>query len=327
MFVPADTVRLSHADLLVFASPEPRCTYAATSLGANVRRLWIVDFQEYAVSHSRLSETDLHVRDEYAKNFEHLRRIGERLPGGVATLPAVLNYLQPFAELATRHTIGTDGVALVVDISTAPPGHLFALLAFARQLQISHGTRVLVAYVQVESHSPSEDAFSYGMQDVAVVPGFEGKIRIARDVLLLVLGFEGNRAYSLYRRLAPARTELIVGDSYDDQRDFYIATSRRNNHSLLHIHGNKATLMSSRDVDLFAQQVGAKLDELAQDREQNIYFSCLGTKAQVLGAYLALRSRPHVQVLDALPTRRRFGSGRPVSLLLDDFGVDRLATT
>lgn len=325
MLVPMESVDFDTAELVAFASPEPRCTYAAAALAARVTRMWVVDFVDYSFKHPRLSAIDLRVREEYEKNLADLRRIGASVAGGATFLHAGLNHLQLFEDVVDGHDFGAAPSALVIDISTAPRGHLFAVLAFARSLQLAHHRRVCVAYTQVESHEENEDAFSYGMQDVAVVPGFDGTIRIARDVLVVVLGFEGNRAYSLYRRLAPARTELIIGDSRDEQRDFYIATAKRNNHSLLHIHGNRASLMSSRDPDEFSRELGLKLDQLKGDGEYNLYFSCLGTKAQVLGAFLALQSRPDVQVLDALPTRRRFGSGRPVSLLLQDFGVEGLA--
>jgi hypothetical protein len=85
--------------------------------------------------------------------------------------------------------------------------------------------------------------------------------------------------------------------------------------------------MPSRDPEAFSRSLLDRLNVIDPGDEFNVYFSCLGTKAQVVGAFLALRYHPRVQVLDALPTRRRFGSGAPSRLVIDDFATDGLTSS
>jgi hypothetical protein len=323
MFAEYQSRSLPGADLIVFASPEARCTYAIERLD-QVKRVWLIDFRDYSGHSATLSPPDVLARAMYEENRQRIMELSAARGIEVVPCPAVLNFLQPFSELIPDNALDA---AVILDISTAPRGHLFAALRFLSDMQEARGTRAFLGYTEVGSHSEEEDAFSYGMQDVAVVPGFEGTMRIRRDLLMLVLGFEGNRAYSLYRRLAPARTNLVLGDSGDSMREFYLDRARRNNHALLHIHGNEALVMPSRDPEAFCRALRERLRELDMNDEFNLYFSCLGTKAQVVGAFLALRFHPRVQVLDALPTRRRFGSGQPTRLVIDDFGTDRLRSS
>ena len=124
----------------------------------------------------------------------------------------------------------------------------------------------------------------------------------------------------------PNKTVLILGDSGDDERSFYLEQARANNHGLLHIHGNREYIMPSRDPIDFARTLRKFIDEEVKPLEDryNIYFSCLGTKAQTVGAFLTLQSYPSIQVLDSLPSRRRIASSGKRKTLFADLGPSGL---
>ncbi len=316
-------IELENYELLVFASPEPRCLHGLKTIPTigTLQRAWIIEFSDYNQNQpADSSQIDIEVFKKYHQNLATLHEVIGSYTPNIVPLTYRLNLLEPFDD-----QLGSPSPfnhPLVVDISCAPRGHLLALLNYLARCQSTTHQRIVMMYSIVQRQAEEEESYSFGMQDVAVVPGFNGRIRLKHDLLIIVLGFEGNRAFSLYRRLDPNKTYLILGDSSGPDRDFYIERAKKNNHSLLHSHGNKSRFMSSRDPRLFAFEFGKFLREEIQplvDR-YNVYFSCLGTKTQTVGAFLAIQSHPYIQVVDALPTKRRIASEGEKETLFADFG-------
>jgi hypothetical protein len=323
MFFAETAPHLGDYDIVLFASPEQRCLYGLNSTGSlgTPKRVWLVTFGDY----SKLQPVDIDCVDQaaiqqYWRNYESIRRWADTRSVEVKAVPRYLNALRSFDD-----EFGPDNALLrplAVDISCAPRGHLLALLEFLHRRHIRRNQRLVLMYSLASHQSTSEEDFSYGIQDIAVVPALGGTIRLRQDLLILILGFEGNRAYSLYRRLAPNRTMLILGDSGDEEREFYLEQAQRNNHGLIHIHGNTVHTMPSREPIAFARRLKALLDEEVEPIKTrfNVYLSCLGTKAQTVGCFLALLGYPYIQVLDTLPTRRRMASEGHRCTLFGDLG-------
>jgi hypothetical protein len=287
--------------------------------------VWVSEFSDY----DREQPTDLSHADslaitKYKENRNAIKGWMQDNAPRVEMVQCCLDLPAPFETLLGAPT--PFRAPLVVDISCAPRGRLLALLRYLAKCQEHSGQRVSLMYSLVKRQAPSEEAFSYGMQDVRVVPGFAGQVRLKKDLLIIVLGFEGNRAFSLHRRLMPNKTILILGDSGDSERDFFLRQARANNHALLNTHGKEIHVMASRDPIRFAQE----FEEVLKTRIEpvidkfNIYVCCLGTKLQAVGAYLALRKYPYVQVVDALPSRRRIASEGERQTLFMDLGVRAL---
>jgi hypothetical protein len=324
MFTDGSALKLDKYELLLFGSPEPRCLHGLGSIPqlGQLERAWIVTFVDYDEDQPKdLCRDDISAINQYHDHIAKLEKHLSESTSRVTKIPIRLNLLQPFDD-----PLGSPNpfeCPLVVDISCAPRGHLLALLNYLARCQTADSQRISVMYSLVSRQSISEDAYSYGMQDVAVVPGFYGQIRLKHDLLILVLGFEGNRAFSLYKRLAPNKTFLIIGETDDEDRLFYKERANLNNHGLIHIYGNELRQMSSRDPYRFAEQLSkllqSEIEPLA--KRFNIYFSCLGTKLQTLGAFLAVQSHPYIQVVDSLPTRRRIASEGARQTLFADFGT------
>jgi hypothetical protein len=306
MFFDPKSLDFDSFEFLTFASPERRCLYSLNPVGliGRMERAWIGTFEDYSKSRAAaLDEHDAKAIDQYHDNLRTIEQHIGTLTRQIEKLKFKLNLLEPFDE-----SLGAPNpfrAPLVVDISCAPRGHLLAMLNYLARCQLADFQQVALAYSLVTDQAASEDAYSYGMQDVAVVPGFYGQMRLKHDLLILALGFEGNRAFSLYRRLAPNKTYLIVGDTQDEERPFYLQRSRINNHALITIYGNTVVQMPSRDPFEFARHFRQFLIREIEpiSKSFNVYFSCLGTKLQALGAFLALQSHPYVQVELSAPRR------------------------
>ena len=321
-------IELENYELIVFASPEPRCLYGLKTLPliGNLRRAWIVEFTDYNQKQPPdSSQIDRDTFQQYHRNLSKLVEVISALTSNIEHLSYRLNLLEPFDYQLGRPT--PFEYPVILNISCAPRGHLLALLHYLARCQTAHVQRIVMMYSLVQTQFEDEESFSFGMQDVAVVPGFNGQVRLKHDLLIMVLGFEGNRAFSLYRRIDPNKAFLILGDSAGEDREFYLKRAKKNNHGLLNSHGNKSLVMPSRDPVLFARRFNEFLETEIRPlaNRYNIYFSCLGTKTQTVGSFLTLQAHPYIQVVDALPTNRRISSEGERKTVFADFDTASLA--
>ncbi len=318
---------LDEYELLAFASPEIRCLQGSRflqSLGI-LKRAWLFEFADYDdTPPTDVLDADRRAVQQYCSNRDELHSILRKRGTSVERSITYLDLLAPYETY-----FGSSNpfrCPVVVDISCAPRARLLALLHYLSKCQRLWSQKIILLYSMVRGHAVEEEAFSYGIQDIAVVPGFHGQVRLRQDLLVMVLGFEGNRAFAVYRRLVPHKAYLILGDSQDDARDFYIQRARKNNFGLLRIHGTRNYLMASRDPLAFADSLNKFMQEVIQplSNRYNVYFSCLGTKPQTIGAFLALRSYSYVQLLESVPSRRRIGTEGSDKTLFTDFGQSGL---
>jgi hypothetical protein len=311
------------ATLIMFLSPELRCLEGIKQILAQDTVGHIVAFHFLDYEQSQPPDNppvDREAVRAYHMNRATLARLASENDIRIDELRTSLYYLRAFQNALEKLKPLSSAI---LDISCAPRGHLLTLLRELAKFQRTRECHVRLLYAIAARMATSEDAYSSGVQDIVVVPGLNGKMRSRQDMLVLIAGFEGNRALSVYRRLMPQRTIILLGDSEDSDRDCFLQQAHRNNHSLLHIHGNRHATLPSRDPFGCA----ATLDRLLLDIETterdrfNVYLSCLGTKAQTVGAFLALLKHPHVQVLHSLPTRRRLPSQGPCRLVWWDLGT------
>jgi hypothetical protein len=318
---------LNDYEILAFASPEIRCVQGPRFLqsAGNLKRAWLFEFSDYDEPHPLdVSDADRSASKQYRSNRDELhgilRKSGAEVERSITHLDLLESYRSYFGPSNPfRHP-------LVVDISCAPRARLLALLKYLSDCQRLWNQKIILLYSMVRSHAVEEEAFSYGIQDIAVVPGFHGRVRLRQDLLVAVLGFEGNRAFAVYRRLIPHKAYLILGDSQDDARTFYIERAIKNNQGLLRIHGNRTCVMASRDPLAFADSLDRFLQNDIHPLSDrfNVYFSCLGTKPQTIGSFLALRLYPYIQLLESVPSRRRIAAEGSDKILFADLGESAL---
>jgi hypothetical protein len=318
---------LNDYELLAFASPEIRCMYGPRFLQSvgNLKRSWLFEFADYDDPYPLdVSDADRSAAKQYRSNRDELHTIfreqGAEVERSITYLDVLESYQSYFGSSNHfRH-------ALVVDISCAPRARLLALLSYLSECQRRWNQKVILVYSTVRRHSIDEEAFSYGIQDIAVVPGFHGRVRLRQDLLVAVLGFEGNRAFAVYRRLMPHKAYLILGDSQDESRTFYMEQALKNNQGLLRIHGNKTCVMASRNPLTFAESLNTFLQNEIHPLSDrfNVYFSCLGTKPQTIGSFLTLRQYPYIQLLESVPSRRRIATEGAEKVLFANLGESGL---
>jgi len=273
------------------ASFEDRTTAVANKLST-----------EYLVTNSFVCKYDEKnkgpLRDQ---NFERLRNLLLRHSNNV--LPIICDHHDPldgihkFRKICDSKDIPLEGKNISVDITTFTKQYLLVLLKYlGRQKPKS----VRLFYTEPEEYAVRwNKPLSYGLIDVVSVPTYGGHSYIDKESLLvLMLGYEGDRAYAIWERLSPHKTIAMIGKP--SFRDLWEGRVEKFNHKLLS-KLPKDSIQYTHTLDPF--QVSRDLDKLIRQHSVkfNIVMSPLGPKPQVIGCYLALKTHPEVQVIYAIP--------------------------
>ena len=204
--------------------------------------------------------------------------------------------------------ISWDRTAL--DISTMPRSHILTTLRFAVP-----DVKTII-YTQGKDRREGEDSFTIGVSDVITLPGFEGQVGHRPTLLVVSIGYEGARAYTLFRRYEPTVTLACMGDPGlgDHEREQILDTVRRNNGPFLATDSVSVRQLASYDPDVFADDVLKMIDNAVKELDDvqgfptDVVLSPVGTKPQTLGLFSIWQERPEYQIAYAIPTTRRLGT-------------------
>jgi hypothetical protein len=308
-----NTALVREGDLLLARSYEDRCTAVLVHAGGEgwqVGRVYTIGFSEYrSPPGPSANPLDREAHDQYWKKSAECDKLISEMGTKSDQFTLSLNSGRGIVAVADQ-VMGSASHSLVVDISSFPRLHLTALAwALLSRAQVHH-KQLYLAYTRVGQHLKDEERFSVGVKRFAAIPGLSGKIRHQDSVAVIIAGFEGNRAYAAFRHLSPRRTHVLLGDSQDDSSDFYLRTSRSNNHELLANHRVDHSQGPSLDAVAFAGTLSMVVNDLKNRFGPcNVYVVPLGTKIQTIGAALVAQEFPEIQYLFTLPVHRRKSAG------------------
>lgn len=200
-----------------------------------------------------------------------------------------------------------EGLVPVIDISTLPKNYILKSALTLDKF------RPAFQYTRSVTDIPSKDQLKVGVSKIIPVDGFEGDIDVnAETLLILVLGFEGNRALAFLNEFQPDIFMALIGtpgcgkDDSDVEKDrYYREQARKNNVHLLKNSYVKEAEVNSLDHKLFAEQLSSIVENnVILDRPTNKVISSIGTKIQTLGLYLYWKKHPETQILYTVPNRR-----------------------
>jgi len=234
-------------------------------------------------------------------NFEKLVRMQKRYSESVS--PIICNHHDPldginkFQELCKIKETVFKNKNITIDITTFTKQYLLVLLKF---IEIQNPKSVRLLYTEPEDYAIKwKKPLSHGSIDTVSVPTYGGHFYSEKEsLLILLLGYEGDRAYGIWERLAPHKTIILIGKpSFRDSWEGRVEGLNKKLISKL----PKDAIKYIPTLDPFA--VGKGLDELIDQFKQkfNIAISPLGPKPQVVGCYLSVRKYADVQVIYAIP--------------------------
>jgi len=199
-------------------------------------------------------------------------------------------------------SIQEDPKRITIDITAFTKQYLLVLLYFLGKNYPNAAIRTL--YTRGRYKYSKKHPLSWGIKEITTVPFFSFSVHPEKEKLLvLFLGYEGERAFSIYRTLEPDKTVAVIG--YPPGYHGADIPSRKFNKYLLDLLPNKDIV---KIPSLDADKTKDFLEEIYEkNKNYNIFLAPLGTKMQTLGIYLSLREYfkkqyvPNIQVIYAVP--------------------------
>ena len=258
--------------------------------------------EEYNVSNSFILKYDEKNRTTLRdQNFEKLKNA--LLQHSRSVIPIICDHHDPLdgiskiQDLCESRRIVLEGKNIAIDITTFTKQYLLVLLKFIEK-QKPKSMRLF--YTEPEDYGVRwNKPLSYGLIDIVSVPSYGGHFYVKKEnLLILTLGYEGDRAYGIWERFTPHKTIILIGKpSFRDSWEGRVEEFNKKLISKL----AKDSVNYIPTLDPF--EVSKNLDDLIKRYSEkfNISVSPLGPKPQVVGCYLSVRKYPDVQIIYAIP--------------------------
>jgi hypothetical protein len=140
-----------------------------------------------------------------------------------------------------------------------------------------------------------------GVEQITTVPNFFGAISFEKPTLLvLLLGFEPERCFSVWKHFNPIRTIALISNPPRDGQVEYLEFAEKSNASLLSQPGVERRDMPPDDpwgVRLSLENIYHEIRD-----SYNVVIGPFGTKPQTIGVFLFCLEHPKVQVVYSFPT-------------------------
>lgn len=200
---------------------------------------------------------------------------------------------------------------VVIDITTFPNNYVLKLC------QELEGYDVMYQYTRGKRPGAlgamfTEEEKNVGASRIVPIAGFKGEITLnAATLLVLVLGFESNRALASLGILTPQRVLALIGSpnsgvqKKSESDRTYVDGAREANKLLLASSFVREIEVNSVLPELFQRQLTNVLQsEPVTEPSANVVIVPMGTKAQTVGLYLYWKKNPRTQILYPVPNRR-----------------------
>lgn len=214
----------------------------------------------------------------------------------ILTWHAVTELLQPFRERGR----------VLIDITTMPRELMGIVIAVIGKSAVFSG-RVQFAYVPAkeydEDHPWDKVWLSSGVKDIRVVLGYEGLSEPGGTHLILLNGFELERANALLSRLEPTSVSISVTDQSGSTHPKFAQVQ-------LSVAGEIARYLaqSPSTVQIFPKSCSQTYESLLEHIRtleatgiKNFCIAPLNTKPSSLAAFLLATLRREIQVIYAEP--------------------------
>jgi hypothetical protein len=278
--------------LIIFASPEERCMGIAKLAHGFTARIVVI---------LRIDDEPNEQREENIKNLCTLL-------GSVGPVKVVnTTHEDPLVGLDSLIGLVSEasgGGQVVVDVSTFPKNALLLTLRALEQVPDLHGVRAVYSEPAQYRLRPVASPV-FGLRRIGVVPTFGATFRPNEElVLIMLLGYERDRAIAMWQGVQPHRTLAAVsGPSYRAEWD---GIAEKLNAALLAAIGEEGVhVVDPRDPWATYRFLKTVVPEGSGQSLENVYVAPLGTKPQTVGVYLYCRDVPDmVSVIYGAPVAR-----------------------
>jgi hypothetical protein len=219
------------------------------------------------------------------------------------TFPIICNHHDPLdgiyklRDLCESKSINMEGKSISLDITTFTKQYILVLLKY---IESQKPKCVRIFYAEPEDYGVKwGKPLSSGLVDIVSVPSYGGHYYTEKEnLLILQLGYEGDRAYGLWERTAPHKTIVLIGKP-SFKKTWEGRVEKFNKKLLTKLSADSTHYVSTLDPFEVGKNLDAIIEMYAQ--KYNISISPLGPKPQVLGCYLSVRKYPDIQIIYAIP--------------------------
>ena len=188
------------------------------------------------------------------------------------------------------------GPYITVDISGFTKLYLLELLNYLVEEKRLCMPRILHT---TQKYLPTR--LTRGIEQITTIPNYYGIPSLEKETaLVLMLGFEPDRALSVWKQYNPAKTIALITNPPRSGNPEYVKYARENNADLL-----SQPTVSVRDMPPDDPQgVKEVLESIYEEFEEdyNMVIGPFGTKSQVVGVFLFCTHHRNVQVIYSFPS-------------------------
>ena len=188
----------------------------------------------------------------------------------------------------------SPNLKITIDISVLTKAYLLVML---KAIETLGANKVRIIYTEPAYYYP--ERLTYGISSIGYVPLYNGNLTpLKHDLLIVFLGFEGERAFAIWEYFEPQKAIGFVGNP--GFRPAYVETAEKLNKAFLHEKGVEKREVSAIDHEEVCQMLESVWEN---NQDHDLLISPLGTKIQAVGVYLFKRNNPDcgAQVVYAKP--------------------------
>lgn len=250
-------------------------------------------------------EENIGLRAENKDNLENgLKKVTEQ---NIIPLPversSAIHGLQVFLKKCTEENISLENVQISIDLSGFSKQYILLLLKILDRFN----NCLRIIYTKPKKYGAHfGKPLSEGVRRILSIPLFEGNISpwIDKDFLILFLGYEGDRALSIWNEYEPSKTLAFIGKPAFHR--FWEVNTLQLNKALLISPTVDFDFISTSNPFLVRDKLEKVLGKLIHKfKEYNYYIAPLGTKLQTVGVYLFIKNKkyPSPQLIYAIPRK------------------------
>lgn len=287
---------------------EDRCIQAVSKMGMGFRTRFSIIFAVEDPFYKQHVETNL---------FKLQAELGKRTSEGVFVVRCqrdgpteAINQLRSVWNRCKPKD--PDEPCITIDISSFTKIYLLELLHFLVAEQNMGIPRLLHT---TQTYAPTR--LTRGVEQITTVPNFFGNMSMDKDTLLIIfLGFEPERALSVWKHFNPSKVIGIITSPPRDGKEEYLEYAKRNNARLLSLPS--VEVRNAPPDDPYAAR--SALEDIFQEVKEsyNMVIGPFGTKSQTVGVFLFCLEHPKAQVIYSFPSNytRSYINREPGSTLL-----------
>lgn len=191
---------------------------------------------------------------------------------------------------------------ILFDISVMSKQILFLFLRGLFEYDLLKNTQLI--YTEPADYKISASKLSFGASKHDVIPTFEGMHNPkGKRNLIILLGYEGDRAFSLWEKMEPHNCILCYPEP--PYKEGWFERTRKFNKEIIGAVGDtNLKPLHSRDPSKALQQLEKIISDLDPKMKNNCLISPMGTKPQSVAAfYYYLKTNSYPNLIYGTPTQ------------------------